>query len=75
MALLSMVVSLTAQAADFATSSEGHSHQPGGWLDYAISGVGAVIVAIVIFYAVRYFVDPRETESNHIKRMVLEEPV
>lgn len=74
MALLSNLLGLAAaQAADFVTSSEGHSHQPAGWLDYAISGLGAVIVAVVIFYTVKYFVRPRETESDHIKRKILEE--
>lgn len=73
MGLLQLATGLLAQAADFATSPEGHQHQPGGWLDYIISGVGAVIVVIVIYSAVRYFVRPQETEPDHIKRKVLEE--
>lgn len=73
MALTNQVVALALQAADFATSTEGHHHQPGGWVDYAISGVGAVVVVIVIYNAVRYFVRPRETEPDHIKRKILEE--
>lgn len=62
-------------AASFSTITEGHDHlQPGGWVDYAITGAGAVIVLVVIYYAVRWFVRPKETEAAHIKRKILEGP-
>ena len=73
MGLATAAFALASQAADFATSTAGHDHLPGGWVDYVISGVGAVIVVIVIFNAIRYFVRPRENEPDHIKRKILQE--
>jgi len=72
-ALLGSSLSFAAQATSFATSTEVHNHQPGGWLDYTISAVGAVIVAVVIFFTIKWFLHPRETEHDHIKRKILEE--
>lgn len=74
MGLAGFPLTLATQAATFATSTEGHHLQPGGWVDYTISVVGAIIVAYVIYFTIDRFVRPRETERDHIKRKVLEEP-
>jgi len=64
---------LATKAADFATATEGHHASPSGWLDYAIAGVGAVIVAYVIYFAIDHVLRPREASPDHIKRRILEE--
>jgi len=71
--LAAVTQTLSARAAGFSTSTEGHRVQPGGPLDYAITFVGAVVVLWVIAFAVARFVRPRETSPDHIKRKVLEE--
>lgn len=65
--------STAATASSFSTTTEGHDHlQPGGLVDYVISGVGVVILLVVIYFAVLWFVRPREPEADHIKRKILE---
>lgn len=72
--LSAITQTLAAKTADFATTTEGHHHlSPAGWLDYAITGVGVVIVAYVIYVAIDRTFRPRETASDHIKRRILEE--
>ncbi len=73
--LLALTQTLSAKAADFATATEGHHVPPSGWLDYAITGVGVVIVAYVIYFAIDHVLRPREASPDHIKRRILEERV
>ena len=67
------LLSLAAQATDFSTSTQGHGAMRAQPLDFAITAIGVVVVLLVIGYAARYFVRPRETGSQHIKRRILEE--
>ena len=66
---------LAVAASDFATATEGHHLPPTGWLDYAITAVGVVIVEYVIYAAVAHTLRPRESAPDHIKRRILEERV
>ena len=41
--------------------------------DYLIVGVIAVIVAVSLFFTVKWLLKPGETSGQHIKRMILSE--
>lgn len=65
------ILGLALQAADFSTSTQGHGATSAKPVDFAITVVGAVIVLLVIVYAAMFFLRPRETGSEHIKRRIL----
>ncbi|SHG05332.1 hypothetical protein SAMN05444396_10453 [Flavobacterium segetis] len=48
-----------------------HGAGPDGNVDYAIVIAMSIIVLITLFYSVKYIVQPKETNSNHIKRTIL----
>lgn len=48
-----------------------HGAGPDGTIDYAIVIVMSIIVLITLFYSVKYLVRPKETNSDHIKRTIL----
>jgi len=59
------------------TAASAHSHPT--WTDFSantwiIVSLAAIGVAWVLWKAVMYSVDPGEEESDHIKRMILQEP-
>ena len=59
------------------TETDVHVHPT--WADFtATTWIAVVLIAIAAFWsiwkAVMYTLDPGETEPDHIKRMILEEP-
>ena len=65
------IFGLALQTADFSTSTQGHGAMSAEPVDFAITLVGAAIVLLVIVYAAMFFLRPRETGSEHIKRRIL----
>lgn len=61
-------------AADFATSMEGHytTHQV-GWLDYVLIIVSTIAVLISIWYTFRYLIPKGRQEPPRIMRQVLDD--
>lgn len=49
-----------------------HGGGPNGNIDYVIVVVMALIVVATLFYSVKYLVFPKEGNSSHIKRMVID---
>ncbi len=50
-----------------------HGAGPESRWDYLIIGVVAVIVAIALFFTVKWLIRPGEGSGKHIKRMILSE--
>jgi formate hydrogenlyase subunit 3/multisubunit Na+/H+ antiporter MnhD subunit len=50
-----------------------HGIGPTGQIDYIIITIAAIIVAVALFFSIKYLVKPKETNSNHIKNIVLNE--
>lgn len=74
MNLLTKALMLANANGEFFTMVEGHHNtEPAGFLDVLIAVIGGIIVVLVTFYTIKYFLQPRETEADHIKRRVLEE--
>ncbi len=48
-----------------------HGAGPNGNVDYAIVIGMSIIVLITLFYSLKYIFQPKETNSNHIKRTIL----
>lgn len=48
-----------------------HGAGPTGTLDYVIIWSAVVIVSITLFLSIKYLVKPQETDSSHIKNIVL----
>ena len=48
-----------------------HGAGPQSDWDYVIVGGMAVIVAITLFYSIRWLVKPGEKENSHIKNIIL----
>ena len=48
MGLATAAFALASQAADFATSTAGHDHLPGGWVDYVISGAWHMVTGSML---------------------------
>lgn len=49
-----------------------HGTGPQGNWDYIIICSAVVIVAITLFFSIKYLVKPKETSPAHIKNMVIE---
>ncbi len=75
MNLLATILTLAnAKNSEFFTMVEGHHNtEPAGFLDVLIAVIGGITVVLVTFYTIKYFVRPRETEADHIKRRILED--
>ncbi|HEX7005009.1 MAG TPA: hypothetical protein VF168_12560 [Trueperaceae bacterium] len=73
MAGADLLLMLAAQAADFSTSTQGHGAPTAKPLDFAITSLGTLVVLLVVVYALKFFVTPRERSSEHIKRRILRE--
>ena len=50
-----------------------HGIGPTGQIDYIIIIIAAIIVTVALFYSIKYLVKPKETSSDHIKNIVLNE--
>lgn len=48
-----------------------HGAGPESNIDYVIVWAMVAAVAITLFFAIKYIVKPKETESNHIKRTII----
>ena len=51
-----------------------HAAEAPGFASYVIVAVATVVVVWVLYLAIRMTVSPGETDRNHIKRTILEEP-
>lgn len=50
-----------------------HGPGPSGSLDYFIMYSAAVIVAVTLFYSIKYMVKPQEDDPDHAKNIILEQ--
>ncbi len=50
-----------------------HGPGPSGMLDYFIMYTAAVIVAVTLFYSIKYLVRPKEDNPDHAKNIILEQ--
>ncbi len=50
-----------------------HGAGPDSRWDYLIVGAVAVVVAVTLFFTVKWLIKPGETSGKHIKRMILSE--
>lgn len=50
-----------------------HGIGPTGRIDYIIITVAAIIVAVALFFSIKFLVKPKEKNSDHIKNIVLNE--
>ncbi len=68
-------IDLQSQLADnFCSSVQSHpmaAGGPDGPLDIVLVALGAVIVALVCVYTVKFLIRPRENNPDHIKRRIL----
>lgn len=48
-----------------------HGTGPQGNVDFIIIWSAVIIVAITLFYSIKYLLKPKETDANHIKNIVL----
>lgn len=69
------LLSVALLATAFATSPHAHKAAPSGPLDVVLSALGVVIVVLVIIYAIKFFVRPKEQSHEHIKHRVLQDEV
>jgi len=47
-----------------------HGEGPSGNMDYIITWSAVVLVAITLFFSIKYLVRPKENEPGHIKNIV-----
>lgn len=50
-----------------------HGPGPSGSWDYFIMYGAGIIVAITLFYSVKYLVRPKENDPNHAKNIILKQ--
>lgn len=48
-----------------------HGQGPQGMWDYAIIYIAIAVVAIVLFFSIKFLVKPGEKDPNHIKNIVV----
>lgn len=48
-----------------------HGQGPQGQLDYIITWTAVAIVAVVLFFSIKFLVKPRENDPDHIKNIVV----
>ncbi|WP_394972768.1 hypothetical protein [uncultured Croceitalea sp.] len=48
-----------------------HGTGPTGTIDYIITWSAIIIVGFTLFYSVKYLVNPKEDNPNHIKNSIL----
>jgi len=48
-----------------------HGQGPQGQLDYIITWTAVAIVAVVLFFSIKFLVRPRENDPHHIKNIVV----
>lgn len=48
-----------------------HGGGPGGWWDYTIVVAAIIITLLTLFYSIKWFVKPNETNQDHIKFSIL----
>lgn len=49
-----------------------HGGGPGGYVDWIIVGIIALITVVTLFYSVKFLLLPGEKDKNHIKYSFLE---
>jgi len=49
-----------------------HGGGPDGNMDYIIIWAMVVIVLVTLYYSVKYLLFPKESNANHIKRLVID---
>ncbi|HET8736514.1 MAG TPA: hypothetical protein VFM69_07935 [Pricia sp.] len=47
-----------------------HGEGPSGNIDYIITWSAVILVAITLFFSVKYLVRPKENDPDHIKNIV-----
>jgi hypothetical protein len=50
-----------------------HGEGPAGYIDYFITWSAIVIVSITLYLSIKYLVNPKEHNSDHIKNIVVHE--
>lgn len=50
-----------------------HGLGPQGNIDYIITWVAVIIVAITLFLSIKYLVKPNEDAEDHVKNIILEQ--
>ncbi|MFS4493519.1 hypothetical protein [Maribacter sp. 2308TA10-17] len=48
-----------------------HGTGPTGTIDYIITWSAIIMVGFTLFYSVKYLVNPKENDPNHIKNSIL----
>lgn len=50
-----------------------HGEGPTGYIDYTITWSAVVIVGITLYLSIKFLVNPKEYNSDHIKNIVIDE--
>lgn len=58
---------------EFSKSPKGRLASPQGIPDYIIVAVSVLVVIVSLFLLIKYFVQPKEKDENHIKRVILKD--
>ena len=48
-----------------------HGTGPTGTIDYIITWAAVIIVGFALFYSIKFLINPKENDPNHIKNSIL----
>ncbi len=71
--MLDLFLFILLQGQEFSKSARGRIASPQGAPDYIIVAVSVLIVLISLFLLIKFFVQPKENDENHIKRKILKD--